>query len=233
MTTTTTTSSAKQRKAPPAPRIRSRHKEATVSAILAAAEEVFAADGVHGAGVTAIARRAGVSVGTLYNHFKDRDELVRALFQQRREAFFTHLDDAIVHNHEFDFRAQLDGFVRAYLDWFDKHRSFCQIALQTESQPVRDPDRRPPMEEILARARRVVAVGVAEKVLRADDVNLYPAILAGIIKGVLVCLLLNEKPYVYPTFRDATETVVRTFLHGAASGVTWSSSTTYGSSRRK
>ena len=61
------------------PRLRHRLREETVSAILEAAEHEFASDGLHAARMERIAARAGVAVGTLYNHFDDREALVLAL----------------------------------------------------------------------------------------------------------------------------------------------------------
>ena len=53
-------------------KLRDRLKETTEQSILAAAEEVFAETGLHGARMETIAQNAGVSVGTLYNYFNDR-----------------------------------------------------------------------------------------------------------------------------------------------------------------
>jgi AcrR family transcriptional regulator len=50
--------------------------------VLAAATEVFAARGLD-ASLGEIARRAGVSIGTLYNHFPTRDDLFDAIFPAR------------------------------------------------------------------------------------------------------------------------------------------------------
>src|SRR6476659_8497010 len=67
------------------PPLRERIRLATSAAILAAAEEVFAAEGLEKARMNDIAARAGVAVGTLYNHFKDRDDLLAGLLTVRRE----------------------------------------------------------------------------------------------------------------------------------------------------
>ncbi|MEV6968680.1 helix-turn-helix domain-containing protein [Hamadaea sp. NPDC051192] len=50
--------------------------------LLAAAEQVFAERGLD-APLEEIARRAGVSIGTLYNHFRTRDDLFDAIFPAR------------------------------------------------------------------------------------------------------------------------------------------------------
>lgn len=54
-------------------------------ALLAAAREVFAADGVHGS-LEEIARRAGVGIGTLYRNFPTRQALFEAIYVAEVEA---------------------------------------------------------------------------------------------------------------------------------------------------
>src|ERR1700761_5420340 len=55
------------------------------NAILDAAEAVFAERGFHGARIQDIAERARIAVGTVYNHFADKDEVLSALLEERTE----------------------------------------------------------------------------------------------------------------------------------------------------
>src|ERR1700694_963390 len=57
--------------------------------LLAAADELFYAEGVHVVGVDRIVERAGVTKASLYNTFGSKDELVRAYLEnhfRRRQA---------------------------------------------------------------------------------------------------------------------------------------------------
>ncbi len=76
-------------------RLRDRLRDETGRAILAAAEAVFAEDGLHDARMERIASRAGVAVGTLYNHFEDKDALVRSLVRSSRQALLDRVDGAV------------------------------------------------------------------------------------------------------------------------------------------
>src|SRR5260370_11467952 len=49
--------------------------------LLAAADELFYAEGVHVVGVDRIVERAGVTKASLYNTFGSKDELVRAYLE--------------------------------------------------------------------------------------------------------------------------------------------------------
>src|SRR5437762_301239 len=75
--------------------LRERHRSTTIETVLAAAEQVFADQGLHAAHMGDIATRAGVSVGTLYNHFKDREALLAGLLEARRAEMLSQLDEAL------------------------------------------------------------------------------------------------------------------------------------------
>src|SRR5262249_61725491 len=64
-------------------RVRETTKALFRSAILDAGEEVFASSGFYGAKVQDIAARAGVAVGTIYNHFGQKEDVLLALLKQR------------------------------------------------------------------------------------------------------------------------------------------------------
>jgi AcrR family transcriptional regulator len=53
--------------------------------LLAAADELFYAEGVHTVGIDRIIERAGVAKASLYSTFGSKDELVRAYLQGRHE----------------------------------------------------------------------------------------------------------------------------------------------------
>ena len=99
-------SSRSSRRASLHPKLRTRLREFTADAILEAAEEVFAQSGLE-AGMDAIAQRAGLAVGTLYNHFRDRDALVDALFEARSSAFVQRVQVAVQESEALSVRARL------------------------------------------------------------------------------------------------------------------------------
>lgn len=70
------------RRAAPGPGRRERQKAERERRILRAAEALFARRGYAGTTMGAIARRAGLAVGTLYNYFPSKPELVAALLQR-------------------------------------------------------------------------------------------------------------------------------------------------------
>ncbi len=57
-------------------------QEESRAAILQAASELFAEQGFAHTSVSAIAKRAGISQGLMYNYFASKDELLRAIFER-------------------------------------------------------------------------------------------------------------------------------------------------------
>ncbi|MFM0325574.1 TetR/AcrR family transcriptional regulator [Caballeronia glebae] len=62
--------------------------EATVSSIVEAAAQVLESDGFEGFNTNAVARRAGVSIGSLYQYFPGKDALVVALIRRESTRFY-------------------------------------------------------------------------------------------------------------------------------------------------
>lgn len=68
--------------------------------VLAAAAEVFYENGVSGSTLDKIARRAGVTRGAIYWHFKDKAEVLTALHSEIRLPQEDLVDHALEHGHD-------------------------------------------------------------------------------------------------------------------------------------
>ena len=66
----------------PEPRGRAAQMEATRRALLDAARQLFAADGYQATRTEEVVRRAGVTRGALYHHFRDKEDLFRAVLEE-------------------------------------------------------------------------------------------------------------------------------------------------------
>src|SRR5260370_13176553 len=113
------------------PRRRDEARALFRNAILDAAEAVFAERGFHGARIQDIAARARIAVGTVYNHFAQKDDVLSALLEERTEELLEQLrardDDPR------DFRGHLEARVARLLGYVEQHRAF--FALANEHAP--------------------------------------------------------------------------------------------------
>lgn len=124
----------------PAP-LRTRVRAAASGAILDAAEQVASERGLEEASCAAIAKRAGVAVGTLYNYFPDRDGILAALFKSRREELIPRVTGAAAAHAALPFEPRLRGFVKAVMAAYEERRQFLALALDADRvmPNVKDP----------------------------------------------------------------------------------------------
>src|SRR5205085_1302305 len=92
------------------------------NAILDAAEIVFAERGFHAARIQDIAARARIAVGTVYNHFETKEDVLAALFEEHASEFAGALEP--VAGDPKGFEAALRVRVRRLLSHIDRHRGF-------------------------------------------------------------------------------------------------------------
>jgi AcrR family transcriptional regulator len=69
----------------PAGRRRAQHKEATRRRIVAAALKLFQSNGFEATTTKAIAQKAGIAEGTVFNYFKTKDDIALHFFEQEAE----------------------------------------------------------------------------------------------------------------------------------------------------
>lgn len=177
----------------PVQKLRARLREATEEAILAAAEEVFAEQGLHSAKMEAIAERAGVAVGTLYNHFKDRAAMLDALMEGRREVLNERLDAVLEAVDGKPFREQLQAYVQEMFAHFGEHARFFHIVMQSEGLTASRKARSPTIVAMSRRLQTLIGRGVASGEVRSEDAEMLPALLMGMVRGALFKSLESER----------------------------------------
>ena len=92
-----------------------REQQFRLNLILDAAEEVFAETSFAGSSVEEIAQRAEISVGTLYNMFRSKEDVYRAVVSRTQDMFFDCMDERVAQA-----RGPLEK-VHAVLGYFFEH----------------------------------------------------------------------------------------------------------------
>jgi AcrR family transcriptional regulator len=185
-------------------------RAAAAEAILDAAEEVASERGLEAASCAAIAERAGVAVGTLYNYFPDRDGLIAALFKARRDELLPRVVAAAEAHATLPFEARLRGFLREVMASYEEQRRFIRLALDADrSMPkVKDP-RHTHMVRFLGALEDIFADGAKDGHVVAGRHVEFARMLLGALKAMT--LLHIERG---TAFTDDAELLVDTFLHG-------------------
>lgn len=107
--------------------VKERQREAASDAILEAAEQVAAERGIDSTSIAAIAERAGVAVGTLYNYFPDRDALLARWFQKRRNEMVPKIEAAAKAHAHLPFEQWLRAYLTDLFATFEEKRQYIRV----------------------------------------------------------------------------------------------------------
>jgi len=168
--------------------LRERLKEATQEAILEAAEQAFARDGALAARMESIAQAAGVAVGTLYNHFADRDALIDAVMRARQATLLARLDESLARTARAPFAVGLEDLVATAQSHFARYEAFLKMLMEAEHQRLGPGVLQPTelMKQFRKRVDALVQRGVKARAVRAEDADAFPWFILGALKALLI-----------------------------------------------
>lgn len=126
--------------------------------LLAAAQEVFVANGYHAAAMDDIAERAGVSKPVLYQHFPSKLELYLALLDQHVDVLGEHVRGALQATD--DNRARVDGCIAAYFDFVDDPGGAFRLVFESDLR------NEPAVRELVERSLQISIDALADTIAR-------------------------------------------------------------------
>jgi AcrR family transcriptional regulator len=186
---------------------------ATTEAILAAAEQIIVEQGMDGVCIGDIASRAGVAVGTLYNHFRDREALLGALMGQRRAELLVRVEASLEAGRGGGFEARLSALANSFFAHFDEHRELLRILLEQQGDCPAAAKAARERDPLHARVEQLMKVGLRDSALdRAQSASFYASLFMGMVKA---CLLELSGGARQKNGEPPAEVVTRIFLQGA------------------
>lgn len=176
---------------------------ATVEAILEAAARILESAGLAAFNTNAVAEKAGVSVGSLYQYFPAKSALLAALIRRERDSLMA----AIAHEEALatssDLKAVLHGYIRAAV----RH----QLARPRLASSLEYAEAMLPLDTETAAMRDSIADSIA-KVLQRHGIAGAPTVagdLAALSRGMIDAAGLNGE-----TDMTALEKRVRRAVYG-------------------
>jgi AcrR family transcriptional regulator len=109
----------------------------TQARLLEAAEEIFVRDGFEGAQLNEIAAAAGRSKGSVYTHFKNKEDLFLALFEHQTRASIERLTNCV--RKCTDRKEALAAFRNFYVG-FVRDKAFSILTLEFKLYALRHPE---------------------------------------------------------------------------------------------
>ncbi len=164
----------------------------TVDAIVEAATQILQSDGEERLTTNRIAERAGVSIGSLYQYFADKDAIVEAVAERERDRVVSSILKALAAIGPRDFEAVTREVIRTMINAFAKRRRARRIILLMMLRRWQDrPDRG--ADEV---ARFLVDAAVRTKSKDGRAVTPVSAfVLTRALTGVIRTAVLENSPY--------------------------------------
>jgi AcrR family transcriptional regulator len=151
-------------------------------AILAAAEEVFARRGYHGAALEDIAQAAGISKALIYEHFASKRDLHASLLEAHVEELFRRLQASAAPGQPGEER--LRRGIDAFLSFVEEHRE----AWRALFRDAADPDVGAFVVRVQAQATAVIAALIAADPEAPEGgeraIEMHAAMLSGALQSL-------------------------------------------------
>jgi AcrR family transcriptional regulator len=165
--------------------------QATVDAIFDATIQVLLADGLPRLTTIRVAERAGVSVGTLYQYFPQKQALLFAVLQRHLERVVMTMEDATASAHgaclSTMVKAVVTAFVKAKTENLDESRALYAVALELDSRGY--------VQGVQARNRAALeAMLKTASDAHFDDIAMTTFMFAGALGGPIRSLLEGKSP---------------------------------------
>jgi AcrR family transcriptional regulator len=176
-------------------------------AICDAALELFAEKGIEATTIRDIAQRADAAEGTLYRHFKGKDDLAGWLYRRCAQELQSRLTDAARAKERP--AKKLEALIRGVFDFFEERPTSCTYLLSTRSEDVggdgqASADVPPPLGFFV----EVIEAGQAQGAFKDEEATL----LAGWILAMVQRTVLFLKP---GTLDVSRASAIDCTVHGA------------------
>jgi TetR/AcrR family fatty acid metabolism transcriptional regulator len=177
---------------PVAPRT-TRRSVRTRERILLAATEVFARRGFHGARVADIAEAAGIAYGLVYHHFRNKDDILAAIFAERWGEYVRYID-AMADSPE-PFRAQVTHLVHFWVETWRQEPHLMTVLINEISRSYEFIESHDPGQVMVAfdAVERLIVAAQRRAEVRADlDPRLMTYAILGVAEMVLTGYVMNS-----------------------------------------
>ena len=167
-------------------RRKARERELRREAIIEAAERVFARVGFYSATMAQIAAEAEFGMGTIYQHFPNKQGLFSEVILSSIEVFMKELRE-ILRAHPA-WQVKLKAFVEYKLTWLEKSPGYQRLIMEQLLAPI--PDITPPLIERFRQAQ-VESIEILKEIFslanshgQSFDTELYPIVFNGTLNEI-------------------------------------------------
>lgn len=147
-----------------------------------AALELLAEQGVHATPMSAIAKKAGTGMGTIYNYFPNKENLINHLYvcikNEERTIFKGY-------NSEQSLKKQFENYYKNTVDFFIDNRSYFHFIEQLQASPIITQESKRVGYNAIASVLELIENGKREKQIKRIDTEELMNFIGGTILSFL------------------------------------------------
>lgn len=164
----------------------------TKKAIFQSAIEIFSKAGYNGATMDDIAVNAGVAKGTLYYHFKSKEEIFNYIITNGLEMMRVAVEDAV--KAEENILLKIRTMCKFQLELIYENKDFFKVIMsQVWGQELRQVELRKCIEEYLKTIEKFLQEGMDNGVLKNSDSNFMAYTFFGTLFSAAIYELINAE----------------------------------------
>jgi len=186
-----------------------------VAAVLEAAAQILEAGGLSAFTTNAVAERAGVSIGTLYQYFDDKTAILLSLARQEMEAALQKVGRALQREADPSVEGRVRAMVRAIVHAFRGRQRARKAVLQAILAQDLGIELMAPIAAFIARAGDQVGRGPRPMLAALSQEQVF--VLSRGLMGAIRAAVLEEQPFVKSrSFEDEVVRLVMAYLGSIA-----------------
>src|SRR5260370_4587237 len=189
--------------------------EESVAAILEGAAQILEAGGLAAFTTNAVAERAGVSIGTLYQYFADKNALIHALAQRELQATLIRVRQALLGEVDPTPEGRVRAMIRAMITAFRGRQRARKAVLQTLLSRGGGMELMAPVAAFLAEAEAKMGQEPQRVFAALDRRQLF--VVSRALMGAIRAAVLEEQPFLRdPAFEDELVRLVLSYLRAVS-----------------
>ncbi len=165
-----------------------RGSEASKKCILEAAEQLFAETGYANTTIRSVAGRAGLSVGTIYLYYGNKEELYSELFRHQLENFSAMTEPL----REKEPLAAIAGLIDSYLDYSIKKAKLVSMQIKEHDLEIKRPLKKAFFDSQKKLIADILKRGVRKRVFRKMDCDATASVIFYCLRGMILAQLSGD-----------------------------------------
>jgi AcrR family transcriptional regulator len=189
--------------------------EETVTTILEGAAQILEAGGLAAFTTNAVAERAGVSIGTLYQYFADKNALIRALAERELQATLARVRQALLGEIDPTAEGRVRVMIRAMITAFRGRQRARKAVLQALLSRGGGVELMAPVAAFLAETEARIGQQPQRVFATLDSRQLF--VLSRALMGAIRAAVLEEQPLLRsPEFEDELVRLMMAYLRAVS-----------------